>query len=80
MKLGKLGLQYCIKSQKAFNRIEYIDSIVADNAIYYNRKKARDDNARSEYLNELESGDLDGVFMRDIIREGMKNGDKRLRF
>lgn len=80
MKLGKLGLQYCIKSQKAFNRIKYIDSIVADNAIYYNRKKARDDNARSEYLKELESGDLDGVFMRDIIREGMKNGDKRLRF
>ena len=80
MRLGKLGLQYCIKSKKAFDQLQFVDYIVADNSIYYNKKKTRDDDARNEYLSELENGDLNGIYMRDIIKEGMTNGDKRLRF
>lgn len=80
MKLGKLGLQYCLKTKKAFDNLKYIDYEVADKTIYYNKKKTRDEEARNEYFKELENTDLNGIFMRDIIKEGMKNGDKRLRF
>ncbi len=80
MKLGKLGFQYCIKSEKAFNQLKFLDYVVADNTVYYNKKKNRDEEARSEYLKEITNFDLDGIYMRDIIKEGMKNGDKRLRF
>ena len=80
MKLGKLGMQYCLKSRKAFNQLKFVDYLVADNIVYYNKKKKRDDNARNEYLKELENSDLNGLYMRDIIREGIKNDDKRLRY
>ena len=80
MKLGKLGMQYCLKSRKAFNQLKFVDYLVADNIVYYNKKKTRDDNARNEYLKELENSDLNGLYMRDIIREGIKNDDKRLRY
>lgn len=80
MRLGKLGLQYCLKSKKAFEQLKFQNFIVADNEVYYNKKKTRDDDARNEYLKELENSDLNGIYMRDIIKEGMKNGDKRLRF
>lgn len=79
MKLGKLGLQYCIKSERAFERLKFVDFIAADNSIYYNKKKTRDVDARNEYLKELENSDFNGIYMRDIIRENMKNDDKRLR-
>ena len=78
MKLGKLGEQYVLKSQKAFESIRFIDFEVADNTIYYAKRKARDDDARSAYFKELEQDDLNGIFMRDIIREEMKSGDPRL--
>lgn len=39
MKLGKLGFQYCIKSEKAFSKLKFLDYVVADNTVYYNKKK-----------------------------------------
>jgi hypothetical protein len=79
MKLGKLGEQFVLKSQKAFDTIKFIEYEVADNTIYYAKRKARDDEARAAYLKELENEDLNGIFMRDIIREEMKPNDPRLR-
>jgi hypothetical protein len=79
MKLGKLGEQFVLKSQKVFDTIKFIEYEVADNTIYYAKRKARDDEARAAYLKELENEDLDGIFMRDIIREEMKPNDPRLR-
>lgn len=80
MKLGKLGLQYCLKTKKAFNNLHFIDSIIADNSIYHIKKTNRDNAAKNDYLKELGNGDLSGTFMRDIITEKMKNGDKRIQF
>ncbi|MCM1440026.1 MAG: DUF3990 domain-containing protein [Roseburia sp.] len=79
MRLGKLGEQFVLKSKKAFDAIKFIDYTVADNSIYYYKRKARDDEARAAYHKELENEDLDGIFMRDIIREAMKPNDPRLR-
>ena len=69
MRLGKLGEQLLLKSPKAFEAIKFIDYTVADNTVYYAKRKARDDEARSLYMKELETDDLNGIFMRDIIRE-----------
>ncbi|MBS6396001.1 MAG: DUF3990 domain-containing protein [Clostridiales bacterium] len=79
MRLGKLGEQFVLKSRKAFDLIRFRDYAVADNAIYYVKRRARDENARSAYLRELETDDLDGIFMRDIIREGVQGNDLRIR-
>lgn len=79
MRLGKLGEQFVLKSQRAFDAIRYMDFEPVDNNIYFAKRKARDDEARLAYQTEQENEDLDGIFMRDILREGMKNDDARLR-
>lgn len=79
MRLGKLGEQFVLKSPKAFETIRFIDYTVADNTVYYAKRKARDDEARTAYMKELETDDINGIFMRDIIREEIKADDPRLR-
>lgn len=79
MQLGKLGEQFVLKSKKAFDTIKFLDYTVADNTEYYFKRKTRDDEARAAYYKELENEDLDGIFMRDIIREDIKPDDPRLR-
>lgn len=79
MQLGKLGEQFVLKSPKAFEAIKFIGYTVADNTIYYAKRKVRDDAARAAYQKELEKDDLDGIFMRDIIREEIRSDDPRLR-
>lgn len=79
MKLGKPGEQFVLKSQKAFEAIHFLDYEIADNTLYYAKRKSRDDEARESYNRELENGDLDGIFMRDIIRKEMMPNDPCLR-
>lgn len=79
MRLGKLGEQFVLISKKAFDSIQFLDYAIADNTVYYERRKSRDDQAREAYLKELENEDIEGIFMRDIIREEIKYDDPRLR-
>jgi hypothetical protein len=79
MRLGKLGEQFVLKSEKAFSAIRFLSYERADNSVYYIKRKARDDAARAAYQAELEQEDLDGLFMRDIIREEVRVDDERLR-
>ncbi len=79
MRLGKLGEQYVLKTEKAFERLTFISAEMADNTIYYARRKMRDDEARSAFFAELEKEDVNGIYMRDIIREEMTGDDIRLR-
>ena len=79
MRLGRLGEQFVLKSPKAFDAIKFIGYTVADNTVYYAKRKARDDEVRNAYMRGLESGDIGGIFMCDIIRKGIKQDDPRLR-
>ena len=79
MRLGKLGEQFVLSSEKAFDAIRCVDYTVADNSEYYAKRKARDDEAREAYNKELEAEDLNSLFMRDIIREEIGPDDPRLR-
>lgn len=79
MRLGKLGEQFVLKSPAAFEKILFVSYEIADNTEYYAKRKARDDDARAAYRAELERDDLDGLYMRDIIREEVQSNDPRLR-
>ena len=79
MKLGELGEQFVLKSEKAFSVIRFISSEAVSNATYFPRRKQRDDAARAAFREELDRDDLNGLFIRDIIRERILPDDPRLR-
>lgn len=80
MELGKLGIQVVLHSQKAFNRLTYVNSTIADNETYYTKRVARDLQAREEYQNTTRNikVDKDDLFIMDIIRQEVKNDDSRI--
>jgi hypothetical protein len=79
MRLGKLGEQVVIKSPKGFEAIKYMDSEPASKDEYYIKKAARDREARKEYRTSIKKrADINDLFILDIMREGIKNGDARL--
>lgn len=79
MRLGKLGEQIVLKSPKAFETIYFQNYENVDAEIYYIKKAGREREARREYRRrKKESADIHELFMLDIMREGMENGDTRL--
>lgn len=79
MKLGELGEQVVLKSRKAFNQLKFLRAEVAPSSVYYYKKVARDDGARTEYRRQARNGPgQNDILMIDIMREGMKHDDPRL--
>lgn len=79
MRLGELGIQIVLKSEKAFNGIKYVDYESAESKEYYVKRVSRDKKARETYLSgNRRNLSSDGLFVADIIRKGIKNGDKIL--
>lgn len=79
MWLGKLGEQIVLKSPKAFETIYFQNYENVDAEIYYIKRAEREREARREYRRrKKESADIHELFMLDIMREGMENGDTRL--
>ena len=80
MRLGSLGEQFVLKSKKAFETIRFICGERAEGKIYYEKRRDRDKEARDQYLNRERKmlRQSEDIFMLDIIREEMKNGDARL--
>ena len=68
-----------LKSREAFEAIQFVSYIASDNTVYYARRKARDDAARAAFLAELEKDDMDGIYIRDLIRGEVKPDEPRLR-
>lgn len=80
MRLGNLGTQVVLKSERAFGQLEFLSYETASPEEYYIRRQARDEQAREEYLRgPLRAETLnDDIFVMDIIRRGLKNGDEIL--
>lgn len=80
MYLGKMGLQFVLKSEKAFQNIRFCGSELARNEEWYVKKIFRDKSARREYLdverNRREQGD---IYITHILDEEMRADDSRLR-
>lgn len=79
MRLGKLGEQIVLKSPKAFAQIQFAGYENADAEEYYIKKNEREREARRQYRhNKKEQADVNELFILDIMREEIKNGDARL--
>ena len=80
MRFGGLGEQFVLKNRKAFDLIEFVKSEAVDGDVYYPMRNKRDSDARTQYLKrERKSGrSSNDIFMLDILREEMKQGDERL--
>ena len=71
MKLGSLGIQVVLKSEKAFGAIKYKKSEAADRKIYFQKYKSRDSVARKDYLENLRKMTYtsDSIYLIDIVRK-----------
>ena len=80
MYLGKLGIQYVLKSKEAFNRIVFDGYEEVEYKEWYAKKMKRDKSARREYFdverNRRQRGD---IYITQILDEEMSPDDKRLR-
>ena len=78
MYLGKLGIQYVLKSKEAFNRIVFDGYEEAEYKEWYAKKMKRDKSARREYFdverNRRQRGD---IYITQILDEEMSPDDKR---
>ena len=80
MRLGKLGEQIVLKSVRAYTQIHFQGADFAEAQRWYDKKSVRDREARRAYRRS--KGTADGtadLYMLDIMREGITNGDSRLR-
>lgn len=71
MKLGTLGEQVVLLSERSFERIELIGYEVDDYREYYFKRAERDQSARTTYANHKKDLRtlMDDLFILDIIRE-----------
>lgn len=81
MRLGKLGEQVVLKSEKAFENVKYLESKTefADSNIYFPKREKRNIDAQTQYLDtDRNVIDDDGMFVRDIIRKKITNENIKL--
>lgn len=81
LKLGKLGLQTALVSGKAFSRLKFKGAEEVDWTLYHRRYVERDNEARAEWRSAVKTSIAasDDIFVLDIIRGGLDNGDARIR-
>jgi len=80
LRLGKLGEQTVVISQKGFDRLKFIEANPVDKSIYYPKFLDRDTKARDTYRKEIKKNTSyrDDIFVLDILREEMRNDDPRI--
>ncbi|MBQ0086293.1 MAG: DUF3990 domain-containing protein [Bacteroidales bacterium] len=79
MMLGKLGEQIVLKSRRAFDAVTPVGTIPAERNEYYARYCRRDSEARLKYREiAAHSFSPDEIYVIDLIRGNVKNGDARL--
>ena len=80
LKLGKLGEQTVLVSQKAFDQIKFIDAAPVSKNEYYPKFIDRDSSARKAFKQEIKKSKVyrDDIFVLDILREEMQNNDPRI--
>ena len=80
MRLGTLGEQVVLLSERSFKQIEFIGYEIADYRVYYYKRAQRDQSARAAYASRKRNLQqlVDDIFVLDIMREDMQHDDPRL--
>ena len=78
MRLGKLGTQFVLKSRKAFDRIRFVEAVVAKAADWFPLKKGRDDEARRTYRDMRARHERNGLYITRIMDEGIGPDELRV--
>lgn len=78
MRLGDWGKQIVLKSKRAFEQITYKGKHYVDNKVYYSKRIDRDESASEKFLSMIEEMDLNGRFLRDLMRAGGDANDNSL--
>ena len=66
-------------SRSDFVQLKFVEATPASAASYYAKKINRDKSAQQEYRKQVKTlPNTSDLFMLDIMREGIKDGDKRL--
>lgn len=70
--LGDLGIQYVLKSKKAFESLKFINVIEAKADEYYMKFKSRDDNARKFYgkFKKVKIDNYKEIYVSDLLNDG----------
>ena len=80
MRLGKLGQQIVLKSEKAFSQLTFVDAEITMAEEWFAKKQFRDKRARSEYFNtRTNKRQRDDLYILQILDEEMTADDERLR-
>lgn len=78
MKLGNLGEQIVLKSQRAYKNIRFTGFERVPQTLYGPLAKERDEAARTQYRELPAENPFEGMRIVDIVREGMTADDLRL--
>lgn len=80
MRLGKLGIQYVLVSQKAFDALRFVQADPVENSVYYPLHMVRDTKARKAYRSSKANLTIDtnDIYLLDSLRGGIEDGDPRL--
>lgn len=79
LRLGNLGEQIVLKSQKAFNQLRFSGYEIAESATYFPLRQKRNQDAIAKFLSSRNDPfEPDGLYLSDIIRGGIKPNDPRL--
>ena len=78
MHLGKYGMQYVLKSRKAFGRLRFVDAVPAARDPWFVRKTARDETANREYFDTRAKRRPGQLYITQILDDGIRSNDERL--
>lgn len=80
MRLGEMGTQVMVRSERAFKRLRFVQAHAAPRSTWLPRREQRDRTARARYFDhERNARRKNDLFITAIIDEGMGPDDARLR-
>ena len=78
MHLGKYGMQYVLKTKKAFAHLEFVEALPASRDPWFVRKTERDETANRDYFDSRKKRQPGQLYITQILDETIKPNDERL--
>ena len=78
IRLGNLGEQIVLMSERAFKQIEFITMEVVKGEEYFPKRNERDKKVREDYKTLSQKMDLNDIYIVDILRQKWGNSDVRI--